>query len=121
VLKLYYDRKTVSVTFVDHDNGELSQQTVRYEGSATPPTNPERAGYTFAGWSGDYTEVTSDQTVTAAYTANPNTPYQVEHYQQNITDDGYTLKDTDKLSGETDTEATALAKTYDGFSEKHIA
>jgi len=117
VLKLYYDRETVSVTFVDHDDDELSQQTVRYEGSATPPTDPKRAGYTFAGWSGDYTEVTSDQTVTATYTANLNTPYLVKHYQQNITDDGYTLKDTDELSGETDTEATALAKEYDGFSE----
>jgi hypothetical protein len=24
-----------------------------------------------------------------------NTPYKVEHYQQNITDDNYTIKDTE--------------------------
>jgi uncharacterized repeat protein (TIGR02543 family) len=118
VLKLYYDRDLVTVTFKDFDEiTVLKTETVRYEGSVMPPSDPTRLGYTFNGWSGTYSTVTSDQTVLATYSPNTTTRYKVEHYQQDITGDGYTLKETENLTGTTDTTVTASAKSYTGFSE----
>ena len=67
---------TYTVTFEDEDGTVLKTQTVTEGGSATPPSNPSKAStsqyrYTFAGWSGSYTNVTSNVTVTATYTATP--------------------------------------------------
>jgi len=62
----------------------LKEETIRFEGDATPPADPTRTGYTFHSWDGDYTGVTAPQTVKATFTANANTVYTVEHYQQNI-------------------------------------
>jgi len=44
-------------------------QTITSGGNATAPTIT-RSGYTFSGWSGTYTNVTSDCTITAQWTAN---------------------------------------------------
>ena len=65
-----YAIKTYTVKFVDYDETVLSTQTVNYGGSATVPANPTRDGYTFTGWSGTYTNVKADSTVTAQYTQN---------------------------------------------------
>ncbi|MEI8199901.1 MAG: InlB B-repeat-containing protein [Eubacteriales bacterium] len=116
VLKLYYNRVQVVVTFVDQDGAELKKDTVLYEGTATPPSDPARTGYTFGGWSGTFADVTSDQTVTAAYTPKSDTQYKVEHYQQAVAGTAYTLKDTDYLTGTTDTAVSAAAKSYTGFT-----
>ena len=62
--------KVCTVTFKDWNGTVLKTQTVATGGSATPPSSPTRTGYTFAGWSGTYQNVTSSQTVTATYTAN---------------------------------------------------
>ena len=40
-----------------------------------------------------------------------------EDYQQDVTGDGYTLKDTDNLTGTTDALVTATVKVYTGFTE----
>ena len=57
----------VTVTFVDWDGTVLKTQVVKPGTSATPPADPSRANCTFTGWSGTYTNVTSNQTVTATY------------------------------------------------------
>lgn len=64
-----YEIYTYTVTFKDYDGTVLKTQTVDYGASATPPSNPSRTGYTFSSWSGTYTNVTSDQAVTATYRA----------------------------------------------------
>lgn len=51
--------------------GELVQ-SVAPGGSAIPPTC-SREGYTFAGWSGDYTNITSNRTITALWSAQTYT------------------------------------------------
>lgn len=60
----------VTVTFVDWDGTVLKTQVVKPGTSATPPSDPSRAYCTFTGWSGTYTNVTSNQTVTATYDGN---------------------------------------------------
>lgn len=52
--------------------GGALTQTVVAGGNATPPTC-SRSGYTFAGWNGSYTNVTSNRTITAKWTANTYT------------------------------------------------
>lgn len=63
-----------TVTFKNWDGSVLKTQTnIAYGGSATAPSNPTRAfdetkHYTFSGWSGSYTGITGNVTVTAQYT-----------------------------------------------------
>ena len=56
-----------TVAFVDYDGTELSRQSVPAGEDAVPPTLPDRSGFAFAGWSGDYTHITGDCTLTAQY------------------------------------------------------
>ena len=55
-------------------------------------------------------------------TEEKNASYKVEHYQQNITDDEYTLVETDSenKNGVTGEETSAQAKTYEGFTAKTV-
>lgn len=96
-----------------------------------PESDPERQGYAFTGWfttrtSGDRIDsnklmlTDSDQVLYAHWMAGTNTLYTVKHYQQNLTGDSYTLKDTESLNGVTDGQTMATAKTYTGFSAKPI-
>ena len=67
--KIFYAKWTneFAVTFEDFDGTVLKTETVLSGGDATPPDDPVREGYDFDGWDGDYTNVTSDVTVTATY------------------------------------------------------
>lgn len=61
------------VVFEDWDGTVLKTEYVVMGKDATPPADPVREGYTFIGWSKDYTGVTSDLTVVAKYeTEDPN-------------------------------------------------
>jgi uncharacterized repeat protein (TIGR02543 family) len=65
---------TYTVTFVDGLTGEtIATEQVTEGGSATAPAAPAHEGYTFTGWSGDYTNVTGNVTVTATYMINKYT------------------------------------------------
>ena len=66
----YTASTTYTVRFLDWDNSVISTQTITYGSSATPPSNPTRVGYTFSGWSGNYTNVTADVDIKAQYTKN---------------------------------------------------
>lgn len=89
---------TYTVTFKSGygNNDTLKTQTVNYGSNATPPS-ASRTGYTFAGWSGTYTNVTSNRTITATWTINTwivsynanggsgQPPSQTKTYGQNLT------------------------------------
>ena len=84
-----------------------------------------RAGYTFGGWYTDAdctTEFTvptmpaENTTLYAKWTAQGGISYTVEHYQQNVTDDDYTLFEMETKAGVTGQKTTAEAKSYTGFS-----
>jgi len=56
-----------TVTFADHNGTVLKTETVISGQNATPPANPTRNEYRFDRWSGSFTNVTSDRTITATY------------------------------------------------------
>ncbi len=58
------------VTFKDYDGTVLKTQYVAYGSDAEPPEDPERDGYTFSGWSGDYDDITTAVTIKAKYDIN---------------------------------------------------
>lgn len=90
---------------------------------------PSRAGYTFDGW---YDNVTfngnaitqiaegemSAKEFFAKWTPKTDTAYKVEHYQQNLLDDNFTIvsADTQTLTGTTGANTSATAKSYTGFN-----
>ncbi|MBQ8001602.1 MAG: starch-binding protein [Ruminococcus sp.] len=65
--------KTYTVTFVDMNGDTISKVTVDEGADATAPSAPAVDHYTFSKWDTDYTNVTSDLTVKAVYTANTYT------------------------------------------------
>ena len=88
-------------------------------------------GYTWEGWTGTHSFANAANTfpmpaenitITASATANMDTPYMVQHWQQNVdggdehTPENYTLADTDDLTGTTDTNVTPAVKSYTGFT-----
>jgi len=117
VLKLYYTRNSYMLTF-DADGGAGGSSTpVKYGSEIAVPT-VTKTGYTLTGWSPAVasTMPAQDTTYTAQWTEGSGTAYKVEHYQQNVSDNNYTLAETENLSGTTDATATATAKSYTGFT-----
>ena len=132
-VKIYYTRNVYTVTF--NANGgilnETNSQIVKYNGKSTEPTKPTKEGYNFAYWytSKDngvtedisynfLTPVTHNVTLYAMWLAGTDIVYKVEHYQQNIEDDKYSLveADTETKKGTIGTQTEATAKSYEGFS-----
>ena len=66
---------TYTVTFVDYDGTTLKTEEVESGNSATAPTAPTREHYRFKEWDTDFSNVTSDLTVTAVYTENGKADY----------------------------------------------
>ena len=60
-----------TVQFVDWNGNIIASQEVPYGGSATPPANPTREGYTFIGWDTDFSNISSNITVKAVYEKIP--------------------------------------------------
>ncbi|MGP1457751.1 MAG: InlB B-repeat-containing protein [Treponema sp.] len=121
VVKLYYNRKTVTLTF-NADGGTPVPSSVsgKYgapvqSSSITPPT---KAGYTFGGWTPQLpaTFPANDETYTAQWNAGGGTAYKVEHYQEDIAGGNYTKIDTENKTGTTGANAVYSPKTYTGFT-----
>ena len=105
---------TYTVTF-KNGNTVAKTETVNQGASATAP-NLTKTGYTLT-WDKEFNNITSDLTVNAVWTPIAGVTYKVEHYKQKTSLDGYELADTENLTGTTDTQVIANAKTYPGFSE----
>lgn len=58
------------VTFEDGMGSTIDKQEVDYGHDATVPADPEREGYKFQGWDGEYTNVTKDVTIRASWTTS---------------------------------------------------
>ena len=63
----YYE-DMYTVRFYDFDGTRLSEQQVRHGQAAVAPADPaEREGYTYAGWSEDFSHVTMDLNICAVF------------------------------------------------------
>ena len=128
VIKLYYARDSYSLTLeknINNAGNVLGDGTYKY-GKKVTITASTNQGYTFDGWYEGNKLITQDLQYTftmqakyllytAKWTANTNTSYKVEHYKQNI-DNGYTLNETDNLTGTTGSFTSAKVKKYEGFT-----
>ena len=73
VVTLYaqWNTNSYTVKFIDgHDGKTISAPSVKYGGSAIPPTKPSHEGYTATTWDGNYQNVKHDETVTLQYRPN---------------------------------------------------
>ena len=113
---------TVSYSYkgiVPNEASELPENASYEQGATVIVENKATApGYTFSGWSrtGTFEMPAEDVEITGSFTANTDTPYIVEHYLEDLTENSYTLAKTDNLTGTTDTEVEATAKEYEGFT-----
>jgi uncharacterized repeat protein (TIGR02543 family) len=60
----------IVVNFLDWDGKLLDTQVLSYGDAAVAPVDPTRTGYTFTGWSDDFTSVTGDIDIVAQYGKN---------------------------------------------------
>ena len=124
VVEIKYDRNSYEVTYAYVGKAPAGasalpeKATVKYGAPVAVAEAATAPGYTFSGWSQkeDFTMPAENVTITGSFTANGNTAYRVEHYQQNLAGNGFTLAETEELTGKTDTTATANPKTYTGFA-----
>ena len=113
-----------TVTF-DANGGTVSPETkeVVYGSTYGELPTPVRAGYTFNNWryngrsvsSTSTVRATSNHTLTAQWTANTNTHYEIHHMTQNATLDGYELARSDDKQGTTGASAQVTQATFTGF------
>ena len=96
---------------------------------SAPDPRPKKQGFGVTGWYKDKAcsagkawnfatdTVTGDMTLYAQWTAGADTPYKVEHYQQNVNDNNYSAvpTDTDNATGTTGANAAVTLKNYPGF------
>lgn len=122
-LKAEWKANTYTITF-NANNGSVTptSATATYDSSITLPT-PTRTGYTFSGWYNGSTKYTtgtwktaSNTTLTAKWTARTDIAYVVNHYQQNITNNEYTLFETQNLKGTADASIKPATNIYTGFT-----
>jgi uncharacterized repeat protein (TIGR02543 family) len=73
IVTAQYTINSYTVTFKDYNGDFIQDQSVEYGSAATAPSDPTRTGYTFSSWNEDYSNVTTDLTVTAQYTINSYT------------------------------------------------
>ncbi len=121
VLKLYYDRVTYTVSFDSIGGSAVPDTTdILYGGTIFKPTDPTLSNYTFGAWYKDaaltkawnFTSdtITKNITLYARWMAQGDIAYTVEHYQQNENGSGYSLHETEHLTGLTGTTAYASLK-----------
>lgn len=68
----------------------------------------------------DIASMDKDMTYDVYYVPKTNTPYTVNHYQENIDRDGYTLTGVGHMSGRTNEIVTASPQPYTGFTPPDV-
>ncbi|MCR4615360.1 MAG: InlB B-repeat-containing protein [Clostridiales bacterium] len=121
-LVMRYVRSQVTITFNTNGGNSVAPITAKYGAVVSAPSNPTKRGSIFNGWLDENgvayaftTMPASDITLYADWTLDPNTPYAVEYYWQDVGASTYTLHETLELSGEPGQPVSATVKAYDGF------
>ena len=116
-LRLYYTRNSYDVTYKVDGAAYEGAESYRYGEQVSIKAEPVKDGYTFSGWSipEAFEMPAHNVEITGTFTANGDTKYTVEHHLEGL-DGKYTVGQTEDLTGETDTQATANPKTFPGFT-----
>ena len=102
---------SVSPTSVTPSNGSITDQII------TVTYTPDAKASHFATLTISSTGAEPPIQISLSGTGVAQTAeYNVEHYRQNIVDDGYTLCETETSYGEVDASVTPAVKTYEGFT-----
>lgn len=127
-MNVYPASESCWLTFDSQGGSAIASHYVK-QGNAfdlSKVSKPTKAGYTFAGWSlttdgASVTQVTPTKDTKLYALWTPATAdYTVIHWQENANDDGYSFKESQKLSGKTDGPTNAAAKSYQGFTATEI-
>ena len=130
VVNVLYDRIRYTITYDPANGTPAVSFEAKYEKPLTPPADPEKQWYTFAGWLPEFPATTplNGTSVVAQWTPNTNTAYRVEYYYQ-WSDGSYPATatswdnrtwTTDETASVTDADKTpslqwyAFAEWYDG-------
>lgn len=110
----------------DTAGGSNIEPTVKKFGeTVTPPENPTRRGYDFAGWYLDAlctipyefpTTMPNEDTLVYASWTPASVYYTIEHYTQDIGGKGYTLYEREKITALNGAFVTGPVKDYEGFT-----
>lgn len=124
---LYWDNLRDGYMIVPYTNGGSYVPLIiaNFEEEVTTPADPEKLGYTFAGWYSDEdctaaytfpeTMPATDTSVYAKWEPRTDTPYTVEHYLENFRSGEYELAETESFLGTTDSAVSPAVKTYEGY------
>ena len=110
------------VTF-DSNGGNYVAPIFARDGKTVPLPTATRSGYTFGGWYQDgqlVTQVSGAATLKAHWIAATETGYTVIHWQENANDEEYSFKESETMTGTTDEQTAAQAKSYEGFTAQPI-
>ena len=119
VVKLYYDRKTVTLTFNSDGGSSVLPISGKYGAAVPTVSEPAKSGYTFGGWMPaiPHEFPAADTAYTAQWAAESGTMYKIEHYQESAAGGRYTITDSESKTGTTGTNAAFTPKTYAGFTQ----
>ena len=121
-LRLFYSRNEYNVSYsyngiIPAGASELpASSSYKYGALVNAADAASAPGYIFSGWDrNNFTMPAGNVQISGSFTAKDDTLYTVEHYLEEL-DGTFRLEESDELQGTTDTEATAIAKEYEGFS-----
>jgi len=101
-----------TVAFVDDEGTVLSSQKIASGASATLPDSPKKEGFIFAGWEGNYKNVTGNETVVATYVSD--TAPNIFDLSSACGEIGETITLTLRLTGTVNVCAFDMRLNYDG-------
>jgi uncharacterized repeat protein (TIGR02543 family) len=116
-------QNSYTISFNTNDGSTVADITQPGGSAVNRPADPVREGYLFSGWYNNeelstpfnfQTMPLENITLYAKWTAVAQ--YQVVHYLQNLNDAGYTLGETEYLSGAVDELVNAVPKQKNGFT-----
>ena len=97
--------------------GEYTHGLVAFGTEIIKPNAPTRTGFDFNGWQPNITTMPAeDIECIALWNEKGDTPYQIEHYLQNIDNNEYALFETEDKTGKTNTQTNVAPKNYTGFT-----
>lgn len=140
IIKVYYKVITYNINYNlvggslgTNENGEQitnpTTYTVKTEDIIL--NNPEKAGYTFEGWTGSNGDVpnvevkiqkgsTGNKEYIANWLAKTDIGYKVQHYTEDLDGNSYSLQSEENFVGTMDTQVDAKPITIEGFTYDDI-